>query len=464
MKRTIIKSFVVIGLVGMVAACNKKLDVAPRQSIELGTAFKTEEELEQGLIGCYSIIGGGALYGTNLNMIPELLANAGNAEWYGTFQSYFDVQEKQMTPTNTDVTRTWASGYRAINLANVIRDVLTGPDGATIVPDADTRNALIGETEFIRGLMHFELVRLYAKQYDASTINSLGVPIKLKGATDETGASEKPVRNTVGEVYAQVIADLTSAVAKLPSDNGVRADRFTALAFLSRVYLQQGDYAKARDAAHIVIENGGFSVPGNDLRAPFTSKNTRENVFEIQQNDQNNAGSSNDGLATFYADTEDGIGRGDINASFDLLDLYPAGDKRVDAWYYLGYQYGGLTTNKWIAFGQNIPVIRIQEMYLTRAECNLRLGTSVGATPAEDLARINNPDRTGVAAIANPTLADILLQKRLELAYEGHAVHEMKRLRQSNGGFPWNDNLMTLPIPQRERDATQNSLEQNPGY
>jgi hypothetical protein len=464
MRSIIIKSFVVVSLLGTMAACNKKLDIDPRQSIDLETSFKTEEELDQGIIGCYSIIGGGALYGTNLNMVPELLGAAGTAEWYGTFQSYFDIQEKQMTPNNADVTRTWAAAYRAINIANVIRDILTGADGATIVPDAARRNALIGEAEFIRGIMHFELVRLYAKQYDASTINGLGVPIKLKGAKDQVAASEPVTRGKVGEVYTQVITDLNSAFQKLPANNGVRANRFVALAFLSRVYLQQGNYAAARDAANVVIANGGYSLPGNDLRSPFTSKNTKENVFEIQQNDQNNAGSSNDGLATFYADTETGIGRGDMNVSADFIDEYPVGDKRVAAWYYTGAQYGGIMINKWISFGQNIPVIRIQEMYLTRAECNLRLGTNVGATPAADLALINNPDRTGLPVILVPTVNDIVQQRRLELAFEGHNIHDLKRLRRPTGTFAWNDNMLTLPIPQREIDATRGSLEQNPGY
>ncbi len=464
MKKVLIKTFVVFALIVSITSCTKNLDIEPKQSIDLTTAFKTEEELEQGLIGCYSILGGGSLYGTNLIMLPELIAADGNAEWWGTFTSFGDVTDKQMTPSNAEATRTWAAAYQAINMANVIRDVLTGANGATIVPDADDRNAYIGEAEFIRGLMLFELVRYYGKQYDATTLSSLGVPIRLQGAIDEAAASEKPVRKTVAEVYAQVITDLTSAYNKLPNDNGVRADKYVARAILARVYLQQSNYPQALASANDVIQNGGYFLPGNDLKAPFTSKNTKENVFEIQQNDQNNAGTSNDGLATFYADTPDGIGRGDINVSSDLLDLYPVGDKRVDAWYYYGFQYGGLTTNKWISYGQNIPIVRIQEMYLIRAECNARLGSSVGQSPTNDLALINNPNRTGMPIIINPTVNDIILQKTLELAHEGFAIHELKRLRRPTGSFAWNADELTFPIPQRERDASQNSLVQNPGY
>lgn len=464
MKRFIIKPMSVLVVLVSLAACNKQLNIEPKQSIELGTAFKTEEEINQGLIGCYSIMGSAALYGTDLNLVPELLGSAGIGEWYGTFTGYRQLANLTTTPNNDNARRIWVGAYSAINLANVMRDILTGPNGATVVGDNDARNALIGETEFIRGVLHFELVRLYGKQYDASTKDGLGVPIKLTGATDTATAAQKPTRSTVDQVYTQVINDLKDAVDKLPESNGVRANRYVAMAFLSRVYLQKGDYQNALLTANEVINNGPFTQPSADLTAPWRTKNLKENVFEIQQNDQNNAGTSNDGLATFYADTEDGIGRGDMDVSADFIDEYPAGDKRVDAWYYIGYQYGGIMTNKWIAYGQNIPIIRIEEMYLTRAECNLRLNSTVGALPVDDLAMINNPDRTGQPVILLPTLDDVLKQRRLELAFEGVNFHDILRLKESTGGVEWNDDLLTLPIPQREIDATQGSLVQNPGY
>jgi hypothetical protein len=103
-------------------------------------------------------------------------------------------------------------------------------------------------------------------------------------------------------------------------------------------------------------------------------------------------------------------------------------------------------------------------MYLTRAECNLRLNSTVGALPVDDLAMINNPDRTGQPVILLPTLDDVLKQRRLELAFEGVNFHDILRLKESTGGVEWNDDLLTLPIPEREIDATQGSLVQNPGY
>jgi hypothetical protein len=454
----------IISCIAVFGSCNKKLDVDPKQSVELSTTFKNEEEISQGILGCYSLMGTASLYGTDLNIVPELLGAAHTADWFGSFTQYFDIQEKQMRPNNDAVIRIWVGGYRIINLANVIHDILTGPNGEKVVPDANRRNQLIGETEFIRGLMHFELVRLYGNQYDASTVNTPGAVIKLKGATDTTAAAERPVRNTVAQTYAQIITDLTSASQKLPKRNDVRANKYTALAFLSRVYLQKGDYAAALNAVNTVIEQGGYAAPSNDVMTPFRSKNSAEVIFEIQANDQNNAGTANDGLATFYADLPNGIGRGDFAVSPEFVGQYDSTDKRLNAWYYIGATYGSIACAKWYSFGQNIPIIRMAEMYLTRAECNIRLGSSVGELPISDLAVINNPDRTGVNLITAPTLNDVILQRRLELAFEGLNIHDLRRLKMPTGTFAWNDKLIVMPIPQREIDATQGSIEQNEAY
>ncbi len=322
-----------------------------------------------------------------------------------------------------------------------------------------------GEALFIRGAMHFELVRLYALPWGATANNDQrGVVIRTKATTTEEEAFEKTPRSTVAQVYQQVISDLTQAVTKLPSDNGTRVDKFTAQAFLARVYLQQSDYAKARDAANAVIQSNKYSMNAS-VRAVFDNKNTNESIWEIQQNEQNNAGQGNDGLATFYASLP-GIGRADIRVLSAFLATYPAGDLRRQEWYYIGTgaRPGNNYTSKWKSFSQNLPVVRIAEMYLIRAETNLRLATVVGDTPANDLAKVRNPIRTNLPIIIAPILDDILKERFLELAFEGLRIHDIKRLRLATGTFAWNSDKLVFPIPQRDINASEGVLIQNPGY
>ncbi|HYF32126.1 MAG TPA: RagB/SusD family nutrient uptake outer membrane protein [Chitinophagaceae bacterium] len=457
MKLKTIILLLVMGSLVTVQSCTKKLDLEPFQSIDAETAITTAEDVEAALIGAYSVLAGGALYGTNLLLLPDLQAAEGYLSWRGTFQGQRQISLKNMTRDNGEAMRTWVAGYRAINMANIVLD------NTGVVKDADLKDQYEGEAMFIRGIMHFELVRYYGKPWGATTANDhLGIVIKTKPTYNEEAVD---ARGTVKAAYDQAIADLTAAVSKLPDTrDGIRADRYTALAFLARIYLQQGDYAKARDAANEVIESGNYSMNG-DIMEAFTKDLTDEVIWEIEQDVQNNAGTSNDGMATFYASLP-GIGRADVRIEQAFIDTYLPGDLRKTEWYYtgIGARPGNPYSAKWTAFEQNLPIIRLAEMYLIRAECNLRLGTAVGDTPANDLAQVRNPARVGLPVILAPTLADILQERIWELAFEGVRIHDIKRLRLSTGTFAWNHDMLVFPIPQREVDASRGVIVQNPGY
>jgi hypothetical protein len=102
-------------------------------------------------------------------------------------------------------------------------------------------------------------------------------------------------------------------------------------------------------------------------------------------------------------------------------------------------------------------------MYLIRAECNVRLSTAVGAAPLSDFNRIHT--RAGLPAATSVTLADILLERRLELSFEGHKIHDVRRLQLNVGSLPYNDAKLLFPIPERELEANPTlKTQQNTGY
>lgn len=469
----IYKKVFLLGFVALIASCDSKLDIAPRQSIDATTAIENATDLESVVKGAYSVVAGGALYGTNLNIIPELLANTNNCTWVGTFQGYRQLNAKNTNSLNTEASRTWIQSYNAIKNLNV---ALANLDKVT---NTALRNQLEGEALFLRGALYFELVRLYGLPFDATITNSqLGVPLILIPTEDVDGASIKLPRNTVAEVYSRVITDLTAASTKLPDDNSTRADKFSALAFLSRVYLQQQNYPAALAAANTVITGSGnkYSL-GASVTSVFGNKNTAESIFEIQQNDQNNAGTSNDGLATFYANLP-GIGRADLRPLAALINQYETNDTRRSILFYAGQsganppvaRPGFNASAKWTSFGQNIPVVRLSEMYLTRAECNARLLSAVGDLPVNDVNRIRQ--RAGASLKLVVSVNDILLERELELCFEGLRIHDYKRTKRSPstiaiGGvataLSYNDRRLVLPIPLREVQANE-LLVQNTGY
>jgi len=438
------------------SSCKKQLEIEPKQSISSDVALSTTADVQNALIGAYTVLATGDLYGTNLVFLPDIYASNGYLNWTGSFSTYRDISNKAIISTNADVLRTWVSAYRAINVANTVLSA------SSVVSNATTKNNIEGKALFIRGIMHFELVRLYAQPFDAAgTNNGPGVPIITKAVQSTSDVVTNVPRNTIADVYTAVENDLKSSITKLEGAD----EKYASMAFLARVYLQEGKYALARDLANDIINNSSYSLITTSLEAPFRTRNSSEGIFEIAQNEQSNAGSSNDGLATFYASYENStggnVGRGDASVNTAFYNAFETGDKRQTDLIYTGTgAKNGLFTKKWYDYFGNIPVARITEQYLIRAECNFRLGTVIGATPAADINRLRT--RAGLGNVV-PTLAIILNEREKELAYEGFRLHDYKRTKRTLGTFVYNDPKLVFPIPDRELSANK-GLVQNPGY
>jgi starch-binding outer membrane protein, SusD/RagB family len=428
--------------------CADELDIAPRNSIDSDQSLNTSADVEALLKGAYDALADGDLYGGNLLRDSELLGDGGEVFWDGTFVDPGEMWTKNILITNGQVENTWLDAYETINMCNTVIANLN-----LVTPDRKDR--VEGEAKFIRGTVYFELVRVFARTWtDGSPATNPGVPLVLEPTTEDN-ATEKINRSTVTQVYAQVISDLTEAEAKLPEENKFYATTYAASGMLSRVYLAQNDYAKARDAADRVIESGVYELARTYADAfnkgsQESGNASIEDIFSIQVTSQDGVNNMN----TFFA-TSDFGGRGDIYVEPAHFDLYEPGDDRLNLF------YDDERTGKWNNQFGNVNIIRLAEMYLTRAEANFRLGTSVGATPEEDIDLIR--ERVGLAPIPVLTLDQILLERHLELAFEGHLLHDLKRTQSDVGGVPFNDPSLIYPVPQRERIINPD-LQQNTGY
>lgn len=446
MKNKIILSILMLGVLGF-SACDEQLELEPYQNISEDLALDSDNNVKAVLVGAYDALGAGALLGGNALRNSELLGGDGEVLWVGTFLGPREIFNKQMIAANFDAQELWLTAYNTINIAN---NVLTGLDVVATASKATVE----GEALFIRSICYFELVRFYGKPFEAGQANAqLGVPLVLT-PTRGIGADNKVSRSSVAQVYAQIIADLTRAESLLPADNQWRASKGAAAALLARVYLQQGDYAKARDAANRVIQSGNYSLLNNYAAVFNRDANSAEDIFAIQVTTQDGVNNMN-----LHFSIPDFGGRdGDVDILQGHLDLYEAADQRL-ALFYDGN--GAIRTGKWNNQFGDLGIIRLAEMYLIRAECNQRLGSTTGATPLADYNTIRT--RAGLPAAMSVTLDAILLERRRELAHEGFKIHDMKRLKQNVGTLPYNSDKLVFPIPLREINANPN-LEQNPGY
>jgi starch-binding outer membrane protein, SusD/RagB family len=440
------------------ASCDKKLDLAPRQSISQDQALLTEGDVKVTLVGAYDGMQAATVYGGEIMTLGELTGNLENIRFTGTFAGLSDAYRAEMTTNNTFARDTWAQAYNVINRAN---NVLSAVDKVT--SSTTERNRIEGEALFIRSSMFFELVKMFGKAWgDGNNATNPGIPLVLTATSSITEADYRS-RNSVAEVYAKVIEDLTKAESLLPASNGIYATKNAAAAQLSRVAMMQGNYAAARDAANRVITSGRHTLSTTFEGLWFTYLNNAGNspseyIFSMKVTNQDGANAMN----TYFGIATPGIpgtaGRGDCKIQNAHLAKYEAADVRGKYFVVVG---GNNYTRKHLDRFGNVLIVRLGEMYLTRAEANFRLGTSTGATPLSDVNTIRK--RAGLADLGTVTLDNIINERFLELAFEGQYLHDMKRTRKSLSGLAWNSPKLIFPIPQREMDVNKN-LVQNEGY
>ncbi|MDX1909168.1 MAG: RagB/SusD family nutrient uptake outer membrane protein [Bacteroidia bacterium] len=446
MTQHITKALLMLALLLAMSGCAERLDLKPFQSVSEELALGSDGNVKTVLTGAYDALSDGDLYGGNILRNAELLGGDDEVAWVGTFNGPREIFNKAMITTNGDVELMWTESYQTINIANNVIASLA------VVNEAD-RAQVEGEALFIRSLMYFDLVRFFAPQYETATANEAGVPLVLTPTRDVSAASQVS-RASIGQVYAQIIADLTKAEGLLASENDYQATAGAAAALLARVYLQQGAYAEATAAADRVISSGVYALNGDYEDAFNLDENGAEDIFAIQLTEQDGVNNMN----LFFSIPDFGGRDGDIEVLEDHLALYDAADTRL-ALFFEGN--GATRSGKWNNQFGNISVIRLAEMYLIRAEANLRQGSSTGAEPLADYNTLR--ERAGLPAATAVTVDDILLERRRELAHEGFRIHDQRRTRQSVGSRPYNDPKLVFPIPQREINANPN-LSQNTGY
>jgi starch-binding outer membrane protein, SusD/RagB family len=437
-------TFAIALAAALAAGCDSSpLDVNPTASVDSETAITTARAAELAVNGAYRSLQTDALYSREMTTYPELYGD--NLQFTGTFTTDAEVAGRNITPSNVAILNFWRDAYAGINRTNNVIAALPQIQGMS---DAQ-RGTLRGEAQFIRALHYFNLVRYFG-----------GVPLVLEPSRAVTPASNVE-RNSAAEVYAQIEKDLVEAVPLLPAGrvNG-RATAMAANALLARVYLEQRKDAQARDRATAVIASPHFRLVEN-YRDIFTVKNSQESIFELQYSVNN----SNSQAFWYFPQTLGG--RRGYAPTAALNSAYEAGDTRRAAT--IGVAGTALYGTKYfrIANGDdNVVVLRLADMYLTRAEANARLGADPAVVRADvDAVR----QRAGLAPLATTVTAQsdlvdaILRERRLEFALEGHRFFDLRRNERATAVLNVPQNRLVFPIPQSERDVNPR-LEQNPGY
>ncbi len=471
-----IKIFLTLVVALSLASCSDFLDKAPTTSqsteVTLSNFAGLNKAAYAAIMPMYS------WYSSSYVQAVEMRSGNGRREADGTFQSGRFYSEYVWNYSADATSGMWGSAYYVISAANNVINNLEGKDSEQGVTAQDLNN-LKAECLFARALAHHINVLYYAQPYTYQP-DSPGVPVVL---VTEIGT---PARNTVKEVYTQIVTDLLEAEQIIDPDYA-RADLVDAKAgitlpaiqaLLSRVYLYMGEWQKSADYATKVINNANFNLwTAAELPTVWTKDVADEDgevIFEFY-------GKKTNGYYQSWSDISyvtNPNGYADCGVSADLYNLYEDNDvrkslHRTDK----DDKSGGLMwTTKYAGKGDgtpdcnNIIVLRLSEMYLNRAEAYLKLNKITEAQADINAIRANR----GVDALTSIGIADIKLERRLELAYEGHYLWDLARWGQGvertdfTAGdqfknIPFPSYKWALPLPQRELDLNPN-LVQNPEY
>jgi hypothetical protein len=521
MKRSRIKHIVFAVLVGIgISSCKKQLNIPSRNSIDASIVLGDRVGIEGAINSVYSVLKRESHYGRDLFSIPEAMADVA----FANGRSSRLVGENRNTALSNITTALWTGSYGAINEINLILAAAPSATGASAADQARWE----GELKFLRALYYFDLVKNYSyiPTFTVPSQDRGGVVITLTGFNNPSlAASYFPARSTTAEVYAQIISDIYRALAVLSNNGrggstGINyASKQAALALGSRVMLYQGNWTKADSfaTAAITLPGGlGAMTTTSNYVTGWRAANHPEAIFQVWYATLG----ENLGVNTSLAATHTTLaapgssnafwttrqGQGDLVPNAFLIDQLgitgrnfttslsasstapttanPAGTpppplvyssdirNRLFEW---GTNVSGhyVECTKW--FGKNggpnwdnVAILRWPELYLNRAEARYQAGNEAGAWA--DLNVIRTARYVGFTAPTTPLtgqslLDEILRQRMLEFAFEGHRFYDLKRyglsIVKSNPvtNIPATDYRLLPRIPITEVDGNPNMVQ-----
>lgn len=462
----------------LIYSCSEDfITLAPESAANTESFYQTEEDIEQAVLAAYAALQSRGEYGRNFlyfmearsdNSIVEDITKASGEE--GNLDLFREAS------TNSYLESTWNVCYTGIQRCNIVLNRIDGID-----MDAELREVRKAEVLFLRALTYFNLVRIWG-----------GVPLVTNELSNVAEAYEHS-RQSVEEVYAQIILDLQDAAEVLPqnpTDVG-RVTQGAALTLLGKVYLTLQNWSSAQEALQQVQGLGYQLLPNYNDVFDVANENNEESIFEVQYT----AGGFGEGSLFLRLHTPlnnttllGGIGAGGVGDNLptqDLLETYEDGDLRR-AITVSALPDGRLYNSKHTAIpfntndeDNNFMVLRYADVVLMLAETINELGY-VSDGPAFDL--LNQVrTRAGLVNYSSTDLPDqqsfreaVYLERRLELAFENHrwfdlvrtgtAVAVMNAYQEDRAILVVEDFQTLFPIPQSQIDINPDNIFQNPGY
>ena len=436
--------YIVVAAVTVIAgtSCNKWLTLQPQDGITRQEFWKTKEQIQSAVVGCYSSLLGDPTSSGD-RPLSEYFFLWGElktdmlAAGVGVLNDEVDVMNVNTLATNT--VAKWAAVYRTINYCNTVIDFAPGVLANDNTLTQTQLNAYLAEARALRGLMYFYLVRSFRD-----------VPLKLKSTSSDVDLDQLP-KTSADTVLRQINADLAYADSNIvftygnsAADKG-RITKYTVKAIQADVFLWQDKYIEAQAACDFIINSGQFGlIKGDDawFNTLYFKGNSNESIFEFQYDAQK--------LNTFY--TMFATTRQRFLATPYVIDqLYTIDvindqnkDIRGDG---AAVRISDNLIYKYVGTGSSIRttdasyahwfVYRYSDILLMKAEALNQQGN--GAAALSLIYQIRNRAHALPATDANPSPSDkdgitdfLVLERAREFAFEGKHWYDVLRNAKHN--------------------------------
>lgn len=248
--------------IGILVSCNDYLDVEPEDKFLESQVYSTEPGIQSALNGIYLEMASEDLYGGEMTMrAVDILAQYYRG--YGDYSNYttYAYTSDEILDVSDDI---WSAAYGNILNANKFLENVRANSGVLV---ESKENLLLGEAIALRGMMHFDLLRLYGPVY---SLDSTAASIPYYHTATADYGDFLPAH----EVMAYVLADLDSAAAYLAEDpiltdgkqeaslddgedfyryRNWRMNIYAVRALQARAHLYAGHTEKARVLAEAII-------------------------------------------------------------------------------------------------------------------------------------------------------------------------------------------------------------------
>jgi len=472
-------------------SCEGFLDVSPSNQADSSTCITSEADAQVMLNGLMRKMTSSSYYGANFMLYGD--AKGGDFTIYTAGYSGGNLYYFAHTQTSNTYSGLWSQMYNCLLQANnLIGNIEKMKAEGTSTTGLDN---ILGQAYTARALIHFDLVRVYGQPYNMNK-SGLGVAV----VTEPVNAGAQLQRNTVEEVYTQVLSDLMTAAPLLSTKKTLGYINYYAnQAILGKVYMYMDNFSAAATAFANVIDSGVYSLYSpSEWVASWTKQNGSESIFElgIFPSEGDLGGSSfgvyfrrkNHGTSSAYGNFSASeywhAIMDDADVRWGVMDYdHMYGEEERSNWPVCCYKYSGSTSlagdGKSTSTAVNAKVIRLSEVYLLAAEAYYHNDNKAKAAELLNAIAERNPNYTPWTS-STVTLDEIFNEYRRELLCEGKLFFE--EMRQNRTVYfeddAWGFGTTTtyressidrtffraiLPICQDEINANPD-IQQNPGY